>query len=146
MKEVKLVKIKKLHKDAVIPRYAKDGDAGMDITATDILINTDEQVVYATGIAMQIPEGYVGLVFPRSSVRKKTLILSNSVGVIDSGYRGEIQVTFQKTVDFDDCKIYKAGDRICQIIIMPYPTVEFVEVDSLEDSERGTGGHGSSGN
>jgi len=111
---VKLVKIKKLNEDAIIPTYAKRGDAGMDIYATDILVNTDEHVTYSTGISMEIPEGHVGLIFPRSSIRKKTLSLSNSVGVIDSGYRGEIQATFNKTVEFDDCEIYGIGERICR--------------------------------
>ena len=75
--------IKKLKDDAVIPTYSKDGDAGMDLTATEIINNTTSQVTYGTGIAVEIPQGYVGLVFPRSSIRKMELELSNSVGVID---------------------------------------------------------------
>jgi dUTP pyrophosphatase len=140
------VHLKKLHEKAVVPQYAKESDAGMDLTATSIIKNDDEQVVYGTGIALEIPEGYVGLVFPRSSIRKTDLVMSNSVGVIDAGYRGEIQVTFNKKYYDDEANvIYNVGDRVAQIIILPHPQVTFLEVDELSDSERGTGGHGSSG-
>ena len=134
------VKIKKLNPDAVIPRYAKDGDAGMDLTATRMWFE-NENVCYGTGLAMEIPKGYVGLVFPRSSIAKKDLILSNSVGVIDSGYRGEIMVKFKDTGVFH----YDVGERVCQIIIMPYPNIEFEEVDELSETNRGDKGYGSSG-
>jgi len=137
-------KIKKLHPNAVIPSYSKEGDAGMDITATEIIGNTTSQVTYGTGIAVEIPKGYVGLVFPRSSIRKMELELSNSVGVIDSGYRGEIQATFNKTNGLDSIK-YDVGDRIVQIMVIPYPNVVFTEVEELSDSERGNGGFGSTG-
>ena len=151
------VKIKKLKPNAVIPTYAKDGDAGMDLVATQILKDTPEQITYGTGIALEIPYGFVGLVFPRSSIRKTGLQLSNSVGVIDSGYRGELQATFNKVFGgdrfYDETKLteitshdfYKVGDRIAQIMIIPYPPIEFVEVDELSDSERGEGGFGSTG-
>lgn len=138
-----IIKIKKLHEDAVIPSYAKPGDAGMDLTATSIADDAF-QVTYGTGIAVEIPEGYVGLIFPRSSIRKYQLQLSNSVGVIDSGYRGEIQFTFNKTGGVPSKK-YEVGDRVGQLIIMPFPTVTPVESDSLSDSERGDGGFGSTG-
>lgn len=138
------VKIKRLHKDAVIPTYAKDGDAGMDLVATEVISNTTFDVTYGTGIAMEIPKGYVGLVFPRSSVRKYDLSLSNCVGVIDSGYRGEIQATFKKTQGLDSMS-YKKGDRIAQIIILPFPKITFVEVDELTQTDRGEGGFGSTG-
>jgi dUTP pyrophosphatase len=140
------VHLKKLHEKAVVPQYAKQSDAGMDLTATSIIKSDDEQVVYGTGIALEIPEGYVGLVFPRSSIRKTDLIMSNSVGVIDAGYRGEIQVTFNKKYYDDEANvIYNVGDRVAQIIILPHPQISFLEVDELSDSERGTAGHGSSG-
>jgi len=143
------VKIKKLSPNAVIPKYAKDGDAGMDLVATKIIENTSFDVTYGTGIAMEIPKGYVGLVFPRSSIRKTDLSLTNSVGVIDSGYRGEIQATFKKVFGPNDIRIdqtdYKVGDRIAQIIIVPYPSIKFVEVDDLTSTERGEGGFGSTG-
>ena len=151
------VKIKKLKPNAVIPTYAKSGDAGMDLVATEILKDTPEQITYGTGIALEIPEGFVGLVFPRSSIRKTGLQLSNSVGVIDSGYRGELQATFNKIFGsdrfYDETKLtevtsndfYKVGDRIAQIMIIPYPPIEFVEVDELSNTERGEGGFGSTG-
>ena len=139
-----IVKLKKLHSDAVVPKYAKESDAGLDLTAVSVISDDDDQVVYGTGIALEIPEGYVGLVFPRSSVRKQDLIMSNSVGVIDAGYRGEIQVTFNKKHE-DYNIIYHVGDRVAQIIIIPHPQVTFLEADELSDTDRGTGGHGSSG-
>lgn len=141
------VKVKKLHPNAVIPEYAKDGDAGMDLVATSILSETTTDVTYGTGISMEIPKGYVGLVFPRSSIRKYDLSLSNCVGVIDSGYRGELQATFKKTnwLKGRESDKYQIGDRIVQIIIIPYPSVTFVEVDELSESERGDGGFGSTG-
>lgn len=140
------VHLKRLHEKAVIPKYAKESDAGMDLTATSIIKNDDEQVIYGTGIALEIPEGYVGLVFPRSSIRKTDLIMSNSVGVIDAGYRGEIQVTFNKKYYDEANVIYNIADRVAQIIIIPHPQITFLEVDELSDSERGADGHGSSGN
>ncbi len=118
----------------------------MDITATSILSENMDTITYGTGIAIEIPRGSVGLVYPRSSVRKKDLILANSVGVIDSGYRGEIQVTFKKVSNTSAAQFYTVGERVCQIVIMPHPSVRFVEVRGLSDSERGVGGHGSSGN
>ena len=119
------VKIKKLSPDAVIPTYAKDGDAGMDLIATSVISETPSQITYGLGIALEIPEGFVGLVFPRSSIRKTRLQLSNSVGVIDSGYRGELQATFNKiTTTIENQKNdYKVGDRVAQIMIIPHPTI-----------------------
>lgn len=143
------VRIKKLHKDAVIPVYAKPGDAGLDLVATEKLTETAKQVSYGTGISVEIPDGYVGLVFPRSSVRKYELELSNSVGVIDSGYRGEIQLTFNKTIVGEiyapSANIYETGDKIGQLVILPYPHINLVEVDELSETERGDGGFGSTG-
>jgi dUTP pyrophosphatase len=139
------VKIKKLYSVAVIPSYAKSGDAGMDLTALRQISNTTFQAIYGTGIAVEIPDGYVGLIFPRSSVRKTDLMLSNSVGVIDSGYRGEIQLTFNKLNGMDSLQ-YQVGDRIGQLMIIPYPQIEFEEVEELSSTERGEGGYGSTGN
>jgi dUTP pyrophosphatase len=139
-----LVKVKKLVPEAVVPSYSKVGDAGMDLTITKEIENTSFSVSYGFGIAMEIPKGYVGLVFPRSSVRNQELILSNCVGVIDSGYRGELQATFKKTNGLDSMK-YKVGERGAQIIILPYPTIYMTEVPELSDTERGTGGFGSTG-
>jgi len=139
-----LIKVKKLHEDAVIPSYSKLGDAGMDLTITREIENTSFSVSYGFGIAMEIPIGFVGLVFPRSSVRNQELLLSNCVGVIDSGYRGELQATFKKTNGLDSLK-YKVGERGAQIIILPYPRIKMVESNELSDTERGTGGFGSTG-
>lgn len=138
------VNIKKLHPDAVIPTYAKPGDAGMDLVATEIISNTTFDITYGIGLAMEIPKGFVGLIFPRSSIRKYELALSNSVGVIDSGYRGELQATFKKTDGLDSLS-YKVGDRIAQIIIIPYPEIVFIESEELSETERGSGGFGSTG-
>ena len=140
------IKIKKLHPEAIIPSYATQGDAGMDMTAITAQIDKSGLFIeYGTGLAVEIPEGYVGLIFPRSSIRKTELTLSNSVGVIDSGYRGEIQFTFNKTSGLDSLR-YRVGDRIGQLVILPYPTIEPIEVDELTSTERGEGGFGSSGN
>ena len=136
------VKIKRLTPNAVIPTYSKEGDAGMDLVATKILSDTTFDITYGIDLAMEIPNGFVGLVFPRSSIRKYDLILSNSVGVIDSGYRGELQATF-KTTGFRPK--YEVGDRGAQIMIIPHPPIEFHVVDELSDTERGEGGFGSTG-
>lgn len=138
------VKITKLSLNAVIPAYAHTSDAGLDLVATDKSYDDYGNVVYHTGIAMEIPEGYVGLLFPRSSNAKKDLWLTNSVGVIDSGYRGEILFKFRKS-SIESPKEYEIGDRVGQIIIMPYPKIEFVEVAELSDSDRGVCGYGSTG-
>jgi dUTP pyrophosphatase len=142
-----IVNIKKIHPDAVIPSYAKSGDAGLDLVATTIMGETLGSITYGLGIALEIPEGFVGLVFPRSSIRKTNLQLSNSVGVIDSGYRGELQATFNKIQGIDNVERenYKVGDRVCQIIIIPHPPIEFNEVNELSNTERGEGGFGSTG-
>jgi dUTP pyrophosphatase len=147
------IKIKKLYKDSILPTKAHTTDAGYDLYAHSKFYDNNGNVVYGSGVAMEIPKGYVGLVFPRSSNAKKDLLLSNSVGVIDSGYRGEISFKFKIFYPHvehhgfihDISADYKVGERIGQIIIMPYPDVEFVEVDELDDSDRGTGGYGSSG-
>lgn len=138
------VKIEKLHPKAVVPKYAHDTDAGLDLVATTRCLDFDGNVVYGTGLAFEIPEGYVGLIFPRSSNAKKSLLLSNSVGVIDSGYRGEVTFKFKRTGNKEE--YYNVGDRIGQMIILPYPKIEFEEVDELSESERGAGGYGSTGN
>ena len=137
------IKIKKLHPSATIPKYAKVGDAGLDLVVTTIK-DESYQVTYGFGIAIEIPEGYVGLVFPRSSIKKTDMVLSNSVGVIDSGYRGEIMATFKKLAGSVSNK-YFVGERAAQLLIIPYPQVEFEEAETLSDSERGEGGFGSSG-
>jgi dUTP pyrophosphatase len=139
------VGVKKLHRTAVIPEYAKYGDAGLDLTATRILSDTEYKITYGTDIALEIPYGYVGLLFPRSSIRKYNIELSNSVGVIDAGYRGEIQLTFDKFKNAES-KCYNVGDKIGQVVIMPFPKIKFIEKNELTDSDRGEGGFGHTGN
>ena len=136
------VKVLKLHQNAVIPAYSKKGDAGMDLTATRVW-SEDNNVCYGTGLAFEIPEGYVGLLFPRSSNAKKDLLLTNSVGVLDSGYRGEVTFKFKPTKQGG--RMYEVGDRIGQLIIIPYPQIEFEESEELSETERGNGGYGSTG-
>lgn len=138
------VRVKKLNPAAVVPKYAKSGDAGLDLTAISKEWDEEkEKIVFGTGLAIEIPEGYVGLIFPRSSICKTNISLSNSVGVIDSGYRGEIKFFFSPGPR--PKSNYEVGDRIGQIVIIPYPSIELVESDTLSDSERGAGGFGSSG-
>lgn len=145
------VKVKKLVEEAVIPSYAKPGDAGLDLTAVNYEYDefTDCHI-YGTGLAFEIPEGYVGLIFPRSSNRKTCAYMTNHVGVVDSGYRGEVMCSF-KNRDRHDVSIpqldkpYEVGERIAQFIIMPYPNIKFIESNKLSETERGEGGHGSTG-
>lgn len=139
------IKIKKLSPDAVTPSYSVEGDAGLDLTATRTFEDDNYNVCYGTGLSIEIPKGYVGMIFPRSSISKKDLLLTNSVGIIDSGYRGEITFKFSDT-GFCGSKTYRIGDRIGQLIIMPYPHIEFEEVEELSETERGEGGYGSTGN
>lgn len=159
------VKIKKLREDAVIPAYAHDTDARMDLTAVSKHIDEFGNVVYGFGLAFEIPDGYVGLIFPRSSNHRHNLTLTNSVGVIDSGYRGEVTAKFSHNIsyltprrffdrvkylltgkilldtplNFTQCNIgdYQVGDRVAQMVIIPYPKVEFEEVTELSNSEHG---------
>jgi len=155
-----VIKIKRLHPDSKIPQYAKPGDAGMDLTAVSKTTDQYGNICYATGLAFEIPEGYFMMLVPRSSNASKDLILTNHCGIVDSGYRGEIffkygiyresgiekDVMRLDPIDKTYSQSYKVGDRIGQLIIMPYPQVSFEEVDELSESERGDGGYGSTGN
>ena len=143
------VRFKKLSTNAVTPSYAKPGDAGLDISAIRNQISTDNNYIeYFTGLAVEVPAGHVGLLFPRSSVSKTDLRLANCVGVIDSGYRGEItfRYKFQKDSFFAGLKRFEDKDRVGQLVIIPYPNIELEEVSELSDTERGEGGYGSTGN
>lgn len=165
------IKVKKLDSAAIIPSYSKPGDAGMDLTAVSKKYDQNGNLVYGTGLAFEIPTGFVGLLFPRSSNSKKDLHLTNSVGVLDSGYRGEVFFKFKpsaffagdvespvETTYFEEVVLpqnpidayegiaeYEIGERVGQIIILPYPEVTFDEVDELSTTERGEGGFGSTG-
>lgn len=135
------VTFKKLHEKAVLPKYAKPGDAAMDLTVTEVF-ETPLSLTYKFGIAVEIPEGYVGLIFPRSSCYKLTHSLSNSVGVIDSGYRGEISAVFyHNKIELK----YNVGERAAQLLIIPYPQIEPQWAETLSKTERGTGGFGHTG-
>lgn len=140
------IKFKLNNSEAVLPSYSREGDNGLDLTAASVS-KKERFTEYDTGVSVEIPEGYVGLVFPRSSVSKKDQLLANSVGVIDQNYRGTIRLRF-KTVNEtpSDTEIYKVGDRIGQLIIVPNPKIEVVEEnEELESTERGEEGFGSSG-
>lgn len=141
------VRIKKLNDNAVVPTKAHATDAGFDLYCTSKEIDwTKRQIVCHTGLAFEIPEGHVGLIFPRSSVSNKPLMMANSVGVVDSCYRGEVTAKFNITDTRQSAFAhYQEGDRIAQMIIIPYPEIEFEETDSLSESDRGTGGYGSTG-
>lgn len=138
------VRFKRLHPAAVTPTYAKHGDAGLDITAVRIIKQDKEQITYGTWLSFEIPKGYVGLLYPRSSIRKYQIQMVNSVGVIDSGYRGEVEVTFSLLKGQGSIS-YSVGERVAQLIIMPFPTIKLVESDDLSSTERGAGGFGSTG-
>lgn len=158
------VRVKKLDEKAVIPAYAKEGDAGLDLTAVRItkeaysynpeglsdedrfwgIGNPETITIYHTGLAFEIPMGYVGLLIPRSSVSNRSQILANCVGVLDSGYRGEVLFKFKDTEM--NLNKYRIGERIGQLLILPYPAIQLEEAKELDDTERGTGGFGSSGN
>lgn len=152
------VRFKRLCDDAVIPSKAHPSDAGFDLTAVSKSVDGDGNIVYGFGIALEIPEGYVGLIFPRSSIARQDLLLSNSVGVIDAHYRGEITAKFKRCLKIHDYgfgnraesrasryKEYEIGDRIAQLVIVPIPDIELVESGELSATDRGTGGYGSTG-
>lgn len=139
------VKIKKLKSTAVIPTYAKPGDACMDLTATSLHYDDVKGFVYGTGLAMEIPEGYEGVIRPRSSICKTDAYITNSPGTVDAGYRGEVMVVFKNNDPNNRNAPYKIGDRIAQIKIQEVIPVEFIEVDELSETERGEGGYGSTG-
>lgn len=191
------VKIKKLVDNAVIPAYAKAGDMGMDIVATSVEYDEKRDCyIYHTGLAFEVPVGYGMLLFPRSSNRNTECYMTNHVGILDSGYRGELLICYKNRtsrettelaletvsalvdvrndivdiamqvgpivqggvyitskhkdnepieVDWIESAPYKIGDRVAQLIVIPYPTVKFEEVEELSKSERGEGGHGSTG-
>ena len=137
------IRFKKLHHLAQIPRQATSGSAGFDLTAVTCKYGDNGKVFYDTGIAVEIPAGYVGLVFQRSSVHKTGLTLSCCVGVIDSDFRSSISMIFN--VGYGGCSPYQVGDRIGQLVIVQNPQIEFVESDELSDTKRGFGGYGSTG-
>jgi dUTP pyrophosphatase len=146
------VKIKKLHPDAKIPFYAYENDAGLDLTCISRVYNEQKNYwIFGTGLAIEIPKNHLGLIFPRSSIRNTSYRLSNSIGLLDHGYLGEIIITLKKDWFYyhegNNYQIsdYKIGDRIAQLVILPYPKIELEEVEELSKTERNEKGFGSTG-
>ena len=139
------IKVQKLSKSAVMPKKAHETDAAFDLVAISRIYNIEKQYYeYGTGLAIELEPGYAGLLLCRSSISEKTLTQTNAIGLLDENYRGEIKFRFKVNTDFVP-EIYNIGDRIGQILIIPYPQIELEEVLTLSDSERGTEGFGSSG-
>jgi len=136
------IKFKKLSPMAFQPFRAHLDDAGFDLYAMSTEWDENDNLVCHTGLAFEIPVGYVGLLFPRSSCSATSLLMANCVGVIDAGYRGEVTAKFKA---LSQRKVYRAGERCCQLIVLKLPEVKMVECKELGDTERGTGGYGSTG-
>ena len=144
-----IVKVKKLDARATLPTYGSPQAAGADLYALieneSLVIGAGETVLVGTGLSVEIPEGYVGLIYARSGLAtKKGLAPANKVGVIDADYRGEIKVALYNQSDEEQTIL--AGERIAQFVIAPYLTAQFEESDTLSDTARGAGGFGSTGN
>lgn len=165
------VRFKKLDPRAKAPVQAHPTDAGFDLQAVSFTMDECGNFVYGTGLALEIPEGYVGLLFPRSSISKTDMALTNCVGVIDSGYRGEVMFKFKSSVRsltlwsliraqfskrflhrepksltvFSSGRYYRVGERIGQLLVVRLPVVTMKESDNLDKSDRGEGGFGSTG-
>lgn len=164
------VKIKRMHSDAVLPTYATDGSCALDLTATSKEIDEYGNICYGVGWAFEIPKGYVGLLFTRSTNAKKDLSMLNAVGVLDSDFRGEVTFKYrpiyftfvnrlwewvQKYIMFKETietrienalgNDYEIGDRVGQILIVKHPKIKFIESDELSSTERGCGSYGSTG-
>ena len=140
------IKIKKLVEEAVIPSYARPGDACMDLTAISkniVDVDTYGYIEYGFGLAFELPENHVMFIFPRSSISNTGLILSNAVGVVDETYRGEVKARFKW---IPSTAQYNIGDRVAQFIVMERTPMVLEIVDELTDSVRGEGGFGSTGN
>ena len=142
------VRIKKLNENAKVPARATDGSAGADLYAVcdgnSVEIKPHETVLIHTGLAFEIPDGYVGLVFARSSLgTKRGLAPANKVGVIDSDYRGEVMVSLHNHSDISQS--IDDSERIAQLVIVPFLKADFKLSDELDDTSRGSGGFGSTG-
>ena len=141
------ISLKKLDKNAIVPTYASDFAAGADLYALpgdDVIIGPGQTVLIHTGLALEIPEGYGGFIFARSGLAtKKGLAPANKVGVIDSDYRGEIMVPLHNSSNVS--QTVSGGERIAQIVFIPYLAADFIESGELNDTKRGVGGFGSTG-
>ncbi len=131
---------------ARVPTYARDGDAGADLCTTeDVTLDPGERALVGTGVRLALPRGHVGLVTPRSGLAARAgLGIVNSPGVIDSGFRGEVKVCL---INLDRSQPIRlsAGDRIAQLLVLPFVTAVFTPVAAIDDTERGAGGYGSTG-
>ena len=140
------VPVKRLDPTVELPRYAYEGDAGLDLrSAEDVTLEPLERRLISTGLAVAIPEGYAGFVQPRSGLAyKRGLSMANTPGLIDAHYRGEIKVC-AINLDPREPIVIKRGDRIAQLVIQQVPIVSLLEVEELDETDRGAGGFGSSG-
>lgn len=140
---------KKTHSNTPSPKKATFGAAAVDLVAVDATVNYAKGYIeYRTGLSVAIPKGYAGFIFPRSSISNTPHSLANSVGVIDSDYRGEITVRMrfgEYSCSGKESDVYSIGDRVAQMVIMAVPEVEYEEVDELDETVRGSGGYGSTG-
>lgn len=148
------IKVLKLHEDAVLPSAARESDAGFDLVAIDDGKVEDTYIEYRTGIAIETPPGYHTEIFPRSSVSKTDLVLANSIGLVDEGYRGEILVRFKalpksresawgQCKEFWEPRRFRRGDRIAQLVVRKTEQATFNWSEDLSSTHRGTGGFGS---
>ena len=141
------IRIKKLDERAITPTYGTEYSAGADLYAladADITIPAGKTVLIHTGLSLEIPEGYAGLIFARSGIAtKRGLAPANKVGVIDADYRGECMVSLHNHSDKDE--VIASGERVAQLVIVPFLKAEFVECDELSETVRGSGGFGSTG-
>ncbi|MEI2775417.1 MAG: dUTP diphosphatase [Tetrasphaera sp.] len=141
-----IVPVRLLHPAAVLPSYAHEGDAGADLTATvELTLGPGERALVPTGVALAIPEGWVGLVHPRSGLAARHgITIVNAPGTIDAGYRGEILVNLVNTDRTEPFTVH-SGDRIAQLVLQEVARAHFAAADSLPDTARGETGHGSTG-
>jgi dUTP pyrophosphatase len=137
---MKTINVKKTHVQAQLPAKMNSSDAGFDCYAVEIN-ETEDFLEYNLGFQVEIPQGFFGLLVARSSITKYDLMVKNSVGIIDAGYRGDVKL---RTKKFGE-KIYNVGERVCQLLILPVPEFSFVEVDQLDTENDRLGGFGSTG-
>lgn len=140
------VPVRRLDPDVPLPSYAHPGDAGADLTTTvDVRLEPGERALVPTGVALALPEGYVGLVHPRSGLAIRTgLSIVNAPGTVDAGYRGEIRVALVN-LDREHAIELRRGDRIAQLVVQRVERASFTVVDGLDETARGSGGYGSTG-
>ena len=139
------IRFKKTHPDAKLPMRGSLGAAGYELYAVSKNELFGGLISYDIGLALEIPHGYVGLIFPRSSIFRSGLIITNAVSVIDEDYRGPIKIIFKRMTEYPLLREYEVGDRICQLVVIKYEALDFVETDELSDTDRGSRGYGSTG-